>query len=67
MNTYHENIKQQAREVDKKLRLPNLLGYERRSLLGRKLGLQMQVVASPSLQADLERKARQRKQQAIWG
>lgn len=67
MNQYHSNIYAQARAVDRKLRLPNLLSYERRSLQGRKLGLQVQVLASPSMRADLKRRALQRKQQAIWG
>jgi hypothetical protein len=67
MNQYHSNVYAQAREVDRKLRLPDLLSYERRSLLGRKLGLQVQVKASPSMMADLERRALQRKRQAIWG
>ena len=67
MNQYHSSIYAQAREVDQKLRLPDLLSYEKRSLLGRKLGLQVQVLASPSMRADLERRAKQRKQQAIWG
>ncbi|KKL87274.1 hypothetical protein LCGC14_1936390 [marine sediment metagenome] len=67
MNMYHSSIYAQAREVDKKLRLPDLLSYEKRSLLGRKLGLQIQVQASPSMRADLKRRALQRKQQAIWG
>ncbi len=67
MNQYHSGIYAQAREVDRKLRLPDLLSYEKRSLLGRKLGLQVQVLASPSMRADLKRRALQRKQQAIWG
>ncbi len=67
MNMYHSSIYTQAREVDRKLRLPDLLSYEKRSLLGRKLGLQVQVLASPSMRADLKRRALQRKQQAIWG
>jgi hypothetical protein len=67
MNMYHSSIRAQAREVDRKLHLPNLLPYEKRSLLGRKLGLQIQVLASPSMQADLKRRALQRKRQAIWG
>ena len=66
MNMYHSNVYAQAREVDRKLRLPDLLSYEKRSLLGRKLGLQIQVLASPSMRADLERRARQRKQQQAW-
>ena len=66
MNTYHSNVYRQAREVDRKLRLFDLLPYEKRSLLGRKLGLQVQVKASPSMRADLERKALQRKQQRTW-
>lgn len=66
MNTYHSSIYAQARVVDKKLRLPDLLPYEKRSLLGRKLGLQIQVMASPSMRADLERRAKQRKQQRVW-
>ena len=67
MNAYHSNIKAQVREVDSKLRLPDLLRYEKRSLLGRKKGLLRQVQASPSMRAALERKRLQRKQQAIWG
>ena len=66
MNQYHSGIYAQAREVDRKLRLPDLLSYEKRSLLGRKLGLQVQVLASPSMRADLKRRALQRKQQATW-
>ncbi len=67
MNNYHSSIYAQARAVDRKLRLPDLLPYEKRSLLGRKLGLQAQVMASPSMRADLKRREMQRKQQAIWG
>ena len=66
MNQYHSNISAQIKEVSRKLRLPNLLPYEKRSLLGRQKGLGVQVLASPSMRADLERRARQRKQQQTW-
>ena len=67
MNAYHSNISAQIREVARLLRLKDLLPYEKRSLLGRQKGLGVQVKASPSMRADLHRKALQRKQQAIWG
>ena len=67
MNQYHSNISAQIKEVSRKLQLPNLLPYEKRSLLGREKGLGVQVLASPSMRADLARKALQRKQQAVWG
>ena len=67
MNQYQSNVYAQAREVDRKLRLPNLLAYEKRSLLGRKLGLQVHVRASASMRADMERRAQQRKQKNVWG
>jgi hypothetical protein len=66
MNAYHSNISAQIKEVSRMLRLPNLLPYEERSLLGRQKGLGVQVLASPSMRADMARKALQRKQQQTW-
>ncbi len=66
MNTYHSNIQAQIKEVSRKLQLPNLLPYEKRSLLGRRKGLGVQITASPSMRAEAARRMQQRKQQYTW-